>query len=81
MEILALDIGSRIRVKRLSEDATPIDRMTHIIGKSKSVIPVGGNYGHVTCTLEPGSRLRRRRKSLEGWSLGLLGSRKHDGGG
>ncbi len=45
-QILALDIGSRIRVRRLSNDATPIDRVTHIIGKSKAI----DVNRHVTCT-------------------------------
>lgn len=65
-QILAREIGDTIRVRRLSASATPIDIVTTILGKSKS-IDVAGN---LSCTWN----LARGFNALTTvWRLGVNG--------
>lgn len=69
-QILIRDIGDLIRVRRRGEGGTPIDRITHILGKEKEVVPLGGNNVFVTCTY----RLARGFNAAAGyWRLGISG--------
>jgi hypothetical protein len=65
-QILDLDIGHMVRVKRRGTGGTPIDRICHILGKRKTLTA----DKHLTCTY---SLSRGYNASLSEWLLGISG--------
>ena len=65
-QILTREIGDVIRVKRRGEGGVPIDIITRILGKSKSI----DVHGNLVCTW---SLARGFNASVSGWRVGVTG--------